>query len=49
MKFTYRERILPHLIQMSMNQAHFGPYRYTGYLKGPKPMTFMFEGMARKL
>ena len=23
----YRERILPHLIQMSMNQAHFEPYR----------------------
>jgi len=23
----YRERILPHLIQMSMNQSHFEPYR----------------------
>jgi len=23
----YRERILPHLIQMSMNQTHFEPYR----------------------
>lgn len=23
----YRERILPHLIQLSMNQAHFEPYR----------------------
>src|SRR5687768_9547903 len=23
----YRERVLPHLIQMSMNQAHFEPYR----------------------
>lgn len=23
----YRERILPHLIQMSMNQGHFEPYR----------------------
>lgn len=23
----YRERILPHLIQMSMHQAHFEPYR----------------------
>lgn len=22
---------------------------HTGYMKGPKPMTFMFEGIARKL
>ena len=32
----YRERILPHLIQMSMNQAHFEPYRrrVTGAARG---------------
>lgn len=36
MKFKYRERILPHLIQMSMNQAHFEPYRrrVTGAARG---------------
>jgi ubiquinone/menaquinone biosynthesis C-methylase UbiE len=32
----YRDRILPHLIQMSMNQAHFEPYRrrVTGAARG---------------
>jgi ubiquinone/menaquinone biosynthesis C-methylase UbiE len=32
----YRERVLPHLIQMSMNQAHFEPYRrrVTGAARG---------------
>src|SRR5687768_9415723 len=32
----YRERILPHLIQMSMNQAQFEPYRrrVTGAARG---------------
>ena len=68
----YEDRILPHLVHLSMRQETFNAYRQriisaaegnvleigigsgltgfrveqieTGYMQGPKPMTFMYEG-----
>lgn len=47
----YQNRILPRLIDLSMRNRELVVYRErvlsaAGYMKGPTPMTYMYEGRA---